>query len=127
MVDPFRPVGPQPIGPLKPEGTGAKGPQPPPDLFQKTLDEALQRLGKPEAAQGVQAARADSAISSTQALLGQLQRMQGDLSARLTQFLASPSADGAIQLSNAADTAYDVHQDVRGKLVGLLQGRGLVG
>ncbi len=126
MVDPFRPVGPQPIGPLRPEGTGAKGPQAPPDLFQKTLDEALQRLGKPDAAQETQAARAGSAVASTQALLGQLERMQADLSARVAQFLTSPNAEGAVQLSNAADTAYDVHQDVRDRLVGLMQTNGMV-
>ncbi|MEK7865337.1 MAG: hypothetical protein AAB434_01555 [Planctomycetota bacterium] len=127
MVDPSRPVGPQPIGPIRPEGTGgATGPKPPPDLFQKFLDRAIEGPGKTSEAQAPAAAQRDSALSGAQALLGQLQRMQQDLSARLASFMAAPTPEGAIAMSNSADTAYDVQRDVRDKLVTLLQSRGLI-
>lgn len=128
MVDPFRPVGPQPIGPIRPEGTGgATGPHAPPDLFQKTLNQAIERLGKAaEAQQAPAVAQSDAALSGAQALLAQLQRMQEDLSARLTAFLAASTPEGAVTMANAADTAYDVQHDVRDKIVTLLRSRGLI-
>lgn len=126
MVDAFRPVGPQPIGPIRPEGTGgAAGPKPPPDLFQKFLDKALE-TGKTSEAQSPAAVQRDSALSGAQALMAQLQKMQQDLSARLASSLASATPDGAVSMAKSADTAYDVQRDVRDKLVTLLQSRGLI-
>lgn len=127
MVDPFLPVGPQPIRPIRPEGTGGvTGPHVPPDLFQRTLEQALERLEKASEAQAPAPAQRDAALSRAQALLGQLERMQQDLSARLAAFLASPTPEGALSMANAADIAYDVQRDVRDKIVTLLQSRGLI-
>ncbi|GEM_PF-4045112 len=127
MVDAFRPVGPQPIGPIRPEGTGgATGPKPPSDLFQKMLDQAVEGLGKTSEAQAPAAVQRDAALSGAQALLAQLQKMQQDLSERLASFMASATPEGAVSMSKAADTAYDVQRDVRAKLVTLMQSRGLI-